>query len=110
MELVEKCMMKTTAGIPEYLPSGYSECADENGVMRKYKLPTDVSSYVEGWRAGVIKAIPIIRKEIKKELEKYTVPHLIENGKYKVGKMYMSGEEWDNYWRGVQSPSGVEEK
>ena len=39
--------------IPEYLPDIYRECADEDGVMQRYRIPVDVDSFRLGYKMGI---------------------------------------------------------
>ena len=38
--------------IPQYLPNEYRECADEDGVIQKYKIPVDDKSFLLGFKVG----------------------------------------------------------
>jgi len=50
--------------IPKFLPNEYyRECADEDGVIQKYKLPTHTQSFAEGAKAFRQSILDVIKEE-----------------------------------------------
>jgi len=89
-KLVEKCLL-TDKEIDKAWPDEVVYVGNlESEVMRCSRLVA---------QAQLLKAIPIISSEIKKELE----------GMFKESG-YVVTEDWQDYWKKFQSPSGVEEK
>lgn len=56
-EFLERVRL-TDEDIPKFLPEQYiRECADEDGCMTKYKIPTDKATYFEGAQAQLNKVL-----------------------------------------------------